>query len=80
MTPIASLGTLSPDSPCELNVFWHDCDALGVNCAQIGVLKQTYEISLRGFLKSQHSVALVSQVRLNAHTETQDHDREINCV
>jgi len=46
------LGSLSPDSPGELDVLWHDGHTLGVDGAQVGVLKQTNQVSLAGLLKN----------------------------
>ena len=33
------LGALSSDPSCQLDVFGHDGDSLGVDCAQVGVLE-----------------------------------------
>ena len=60
------LGSLSPDSPGELDVLWHDGHTLGVDGAQVGVLKQTNQVSLAGLLKSHYGRALESQVSLKA--------------
>ena len=45
------LSTFSTDATGQLDILGHDCDALGVNSAQIGVLEQTDQVSLRCFLK-----------------------------
>ena len=45
------LSSLSSDSSGQLDVLWHNGDTLGVDGAQIGVLKQTNEISLTSLLK-----------------------------
>ena len=58
------LCSLSADSAGQLNVLWHDGDALGVDGAQVGVFKQTNKVSLASFLKSHHSGALESQIGL----------------
>ena len=47
------LGPLSPNSPGELDVLWHDGHTLGVDGAQVGVLKQTNQVSLTGLLKKE---------------------------
>ena len=47
------LGSLSPDAPGELDVLWHDGHTLGVDGAQVGVLKQTNQVSLAGLLKKE---------------------------
>jgi hypothetical protein len=45
------LCTLSTNAASQLDVFRHDGDTLGVNGAQVGVLKQTHQVGLAGFLK-----------------------------
>ena len=59
-----SLGTLSADSPGELDVLGHDGDPLGVDGAQVGVLKESDEVSLAGLLESHDGRALEPQVSL----------------
>jgi hypothetical protein len=53
------LSTFSSDSSGELDVLWHNCDSLGVDGAQAGVLKKP-DVSLRSFLKSHDSRRLES--------------------
>ena len=36
------------DPPGKLDVLWHDGDPLGVDGAQVGVLKQTNKVGLAG--------------------------------
>ena len=45
------LSSLSSDSPGQLDVLWHNGNTLGVNGAQVGVLKQTNEVGLTSLLK-----------------------------
>ena len=59
-----SLSSLSTDPTCQLDVLGHDGDPLGMNGAQVGVLEETNEVSLAGFLKSSNSRALEPQVGL----------------
>ena len=47
-----------------MNVFWHDSDTLGVNGTQVGVLKESNEVGLGGFLKGEDGSRLESKVRL----------------
>ena len=61
---VIHLCSLSADSAGQLNVLGHDGDALGVNGAQVGVFKQTNEVSLASFLKSHHCGALETQIGL----------------
>ena len=58
------LCSFSADSAGQLNVLGHDGDALGVDGAQVGVFKQTNQVSLASFLKSHHSGALETQIGL----------------
>ncbi len=58
---IGHLGPLSPYPASQLDVFGHDGDTFGVDGAQVGVLKQTHQVSLTGFLliKKKHSLSSV---------------------
>lgn len=58
------LRALTTDTTGELNVLRHDCDALGVDCAQIGVLEEARKIRLRGFLERDDRRRLETKVRL----------------
>lgn len=58
------LGTLSTNTPGQLDVLGHNRDALGMDGAQVGVLEQTDEVSLAGLLQSHDSGALEAQVSL----------------
>jgi histone H3 len=49
------LSTLSTDAASKLDVLGHDGDTLGMDGAQVGVLKETNQVSLRGFLESHDS-------------------------
>ena len=59
-----NLGPLSTNPPGELNVLGHDGDPLGVNCAQVGVLKQTDKVGLGRLLKSHDGGTLEAEVSL----------------
>ncbi len=56
-TAAAGLSALSADAARQLDVFGHDGDSLGVDGAQVGVLKQTDQISLAGLLQGHDSGA-----------------------
>ena len=58
------LSSLSSDSSGQLDVLGHDGDSLGVDGAQVGVLKQTNKVSLTCLLESHDSRGLESQVSL----------------
>lgn len=61
---LACLGSLSTNAAGKLDVLGHDSDTLGVNGAQVGVLKQANKVGLSGFLQSQDSGGLESEIRL----------------
>ena len=44
---------LTTDSAGELHVLGHNGDTLGVDSAQVGVLKEADHVCLRGLLKSE---------------------------
>ena len=50
------LCTLATDPPGQLDVLGHDGDTLGVDGAQVGVLKQTDQVGLAGLLKKRVAV------------------------
>jgi len=56
------LSSLSSDSPGQLDVLWHNGDTLGVNGAQVGVLKQTNEVGLTSLLESADGSGLESEI------------------
>ena len=70
------LGTLSADTSCQLDVLWHDGDTLGVDGAQVGVLEQTDEVGLAGFLQGHDGRALETQVGLEVLGDLTDQTLE----
>merc|ERR1712135_24475 len=58
------LCTLSTNTTSQLDVLGHDGDPLGVDGTQVGVLKQTHQVSFTGLLKSTDGSALESQICL----------------
>ena len=58
------LSSLSSDSSGQLDVLGHDGDSLGVDGAQVGVLKETNKVSLTSLLESHDSRGLESKVSL----------------
>ena len=48
-----TLGTLSPDSSCQLDVLRHDGNSLGVDGTQVGIIEQLDKVCLRRFLETQ---------------------------
>ncbi|ESR44782.1 hypothetical protein CICLE_v10003105mg, partial [Citrus x clementina] len=55
---------LASDSPCKLDIFGHDSDPLSVNSTEIGVFKETHQISLGSFLKSRDGATLEPHIGL----------------
>ena len=55
---------LAPDAAGKLDVLGEDGDALGVDRAQVGVLKKRREVRLRGLLHRHDGVRLEAQIRL----------------
>ena len=45
------LSSLATDSPGQLDIFGHDSDTLGVDGTQVGVLKQSNQVSFGCLLK-----------------------------
>ena len=56
--------SLTTDASGQLNVLRHDCDSLGVNCAQIGVLKQADHVGFACLLDGEHCLWLEAKVTL----------------
>ena len=62
--PTERLSPLSTDTAGELDILGHDGDTLGVDSAQVGVLKQTNKVSLGCLLESHDGRGLESQIGL----------------
>jgi len=58
------LRALATDAAGQLDVLGHDGDALGVNGAQVGVLKETNQVGLACLLQRRDGLALKTQVGL----------------
>ena len=59
-----NLSTLATDAAGKLDVLGHDGHTLGVDGAEVGVLKETNQVGLRGLLKSHDSRGLETEVSL----------------
>ena len=66
------LSTFAADTAGELDVLWHDGDTLGVDGAQVGVLEETDEVSLAGFLEGHDGRALEAQIGLEVLSDFTD--------
>ncbi len=56
--------SFTTDPAGKLHVFGHNRDPVGMNGAEIGVLKEAHQVSFRGFLWCQKSSALETKVVL----------------
>ena len=70
------LSALSSDPSCQLDVFGHDGDSLGVDGAQVGVFKETDEVSFGGFLKGHDGGGLESKISLEVLGDFSDESLE----
>jgi len=70
------LCTLATDPPGQLDVLGHDGDTLGVDGAQVGVLKQTDQVGLAGLLQGTDGGGLEPQVSLEVLSDLPDQPLE----
>ena len=70
------LRPLAADPPSQLDVLGHDGDPLGVDGAQVGILKETDEVGLAGLLKGHNGGALEPQVSLEVLSDLPDQTLE----
>ena len=70
------LSSLSADSPGQLDVLGHDGHPLGVDGAQVGVLEESHQVSLRGLLQSHDGRALETQVGFEILSDLTDQTLE----
>merc|ERR1712215_497619 len=61
---VSLLRPLAPDPPCKLDILGHDSDPLGVDGAQVGILKQANKVGFTRFLERHHSGGLEPQISL----------------
>ena len=64
MKGVTKLSTLSTDTASQLDVLGHVGDTLGVDGAEVSVLKQTNQVSLACLLKGHDGRALEAQLSL----------------
>lgn len=48
---LGCLSALSADAACQLDVFGHNGDTLGMDGTQVSVLEQTHQVRLTGLLQ-----------------------------
>ena len=63
-SPQHLVASLPADAASKLDVLRHDGHTLGVNRAEVGVLKEVDEVGLRGLLQGHDGVRLEAKVRL----------------
>jgi len=66
------LGTLSADATGQLDVLGHDRHSLGVDRAQVGVLKETDQVGLGRLLQSHHGGRLEAEIGLEVLRDLTD--------
>ena len=59
-----NLGPLATDAACQLDILWHDGHTLGVDGAQVGVLKESDQVGFASLLQCHHSRALEAEIGL----------------
>ena len=67
---------LTSDSPGELHVLLHDGHSLGVDAAQVGILEDSDQVSLGGFLESEEGLSLASKGVIDLHADGSDDSLE----
>lgn len=73
---LSILGTFSANSAGQLDVLGHDGDPLGVNRAKVGVLEQSDEVGLAGFLQGHDGRALEAEISLEVLSDLADQSLE----
>ena len=66
------LRSLASNSARQLDVLWHDRDSLGVNRAQVRVLKERNQVGFGRFLESQNRRSLEAEVVLEVLSDFSD--------
>jgi hypothetical protein len=67
---------LTTDAAGELDVLWHDGHTLGVDGAKVGVFEEADQVSFSGFLESEDSGALETEVVLELRSDFTDESLE----
>jgi len=61
---LPQLSSFSSDTTGQLDILRHDRHTLGVDGTQVGILEQTHQIGLGGFLEGQDGGSLESEIAL----------------
>lgn len=67
------LNTFSFFTTHHLNILSHDRDSLGMNGAQVGILKQGDQVCIAGFLPRHDCRVLEAQISLKVLSDFTDH-------
>ena len=51
---VGLLHVLSPDSPCQEEIFWHDGNPMGMDGTQVSIIEQPDKVCLRRLLETQY--------------------------
>ena len=69
---MAQLGPFTTDPPGQLDILRHDGHPLSVDGTEVGVLKESHQVSLTSLLESHHSRALEAEVGLEVLGDLSD--------
>jgi hypothetical protein len=61
---VCCLRALATDTAGKLNILGHDGDTLGMDGAQVGILKEANKVSLSGLLEGKDGRSLEAEIRL----------------
>ena len=70
------LCTLTTDASGKLDVLGHDCDSLGVDGAQVGVLEESDQVCLGGLLEGHDGRRLEAEIGLEVLGDLTDKSLE----
>ena len=73
---VGNLSAFTTDAASQLDVLGHDGHTLGVDGAQVGVLEETDQVGLAGFLQGHDGGALESQISLEVLGDLTDQTLE----
>ena len=76
LVSVNTLSSLASNSASQLDVLSHDGNTLGVDGSQVGVLKETDEVSLSSLLESENSAGLESEISLEVLSDFSDESLE----
>lgn len=57
-----TLSLITSNMSSQLHILRHNCKSFSMNCTQIGILKETYQVHLSSLLKCSNNTALEPQI------------------